>query len=282
MNESDTAAKIFLLATEAEAGIAAAVEAVHAGHCIVVPTDTVYGIGADAFSAAAVKGLLEAKRRGADMPPPVLIAERSMLRALASDVPADATALAKAFWPGALTMILKAQRSLRLELGETNGTVAIRVPAHDGLRELLRHTGPLAVSSANISGEPAANDCGEAVTMLGDSVAVYLDGGRTSGQGASTIVDFTATDGGRVVRQGAVSFADLAAVVPSLQPVAVVEETPVDEIAEAALAPAIAAPDAEDGPTSGAESPEAPALGAPDSSDDEATIKLEPGAEPTS
>ena len=281
MNESDTAAKTFPLATEAEAGIAAAVEAVRAGRCIVVPTDTVYGIGADAFSAAAVKGLLEAKQRGADMPPPVLIAERSMLRALASEVPAEATALAKAFWPGALTMILKAQRSLKLELGETDGTVAIRVPAHDGLRELLRHTGPLAVSSANISGEPAANDCGEALAMLGDSVAVYLDGGATSGQGASTIVDFTAEGAGRVVRQGAIPFEALSAVAPSLLPLAVPEEPPAEAADEGADAPA---PEAIEAPVeaSAVESAEAIATEPAEATDDEATIRIEPGAEPTS
>lgn len=270
MNDTDNATRVFLLASEAEEGIAAAVEAVRAGNCIVVPTDTVYGIGADAFSAAAVKGLLAAKQRGADMPPPVLVAERSMLRALAAEVPAEATALAKAFWPGALTMILKAQRSLRLELGETHGTVAIRVPAHDGLRELLRHTGPLAVSSANISGEPAANDCATAREMLGDTVAVYLDGGPTAGQGASTIVDFTAEGGARVVRQGAIPFDDLVAVAPTLQPLAVPEEP-------------------ETGTETGTETetepepePETDAASEIEAGDEEPTLQILPDAAPTS
>lgn len=201
-------------------GIEVAVAAVRSGACIVVPTDTVYGIGADAFSAEAVKGLLEAKHRGADMPPPVLIAERSMLRALTSDIPRDAMALARNHWPGALTLILKAQRSVNLELGETGGTVAVRVPDHDGLRVLLRRTGPLAVSSANISGEPAASTCDEAVAMLGDSVAVYLDGGPASGQGSSTIIDFTRNDRGVVLRQGAITFDELKLSAPKLQPLA--------------------------------------------------------------
>ncbi|WP_407703334.1 L-threonylcarbamoyladenylate synthase [Tessaracoccus antarcticus] len=206
------------LFVQAEAGIAAAADAVAAGQCIVLPTDTVYGIGADAFSSDAVQKLLDAKHRGRDMPPPVLVAEPSMLRALTSEVPQDAAALAKAFWPGALTLILKAQKTLHLKVGETDGTVAVRVPDHDGARALLRRTGPLAVSSANLSGQDAATTCDEARAALGDSVAVYLDGGTVGGQGASTIVDFSRSDRGRVLRAGALSFEDLVAVATRLEP----------------------------------------------------------------
>lgn len=209
---------VFQLDVDADAGIAAAAAAVEEGECIVIPTDTVYGIGADAFSSASVQKLLDAKERGRDMPPPVLIAEPSMLRALASDVPAAAMALAKAHWPGALTLILRSQRTLKLEIGETDGTVAVRVPDHDGARALLRRTGPLAVSSANISGQPAATSCDEALTSLGDRVAVYLDGGATDGQGASTIIDFTTSEHGLVLRQGALAFELLKETAPLLQP----------------------------------------------------------------
>lgn len=204
-----------LLPADAEA-LEAAVAAVKAGECIVLPTDTVYGIGADAFSSAAVQRLLDAKRRGADMPPPVLIAEPGMLRALTQNPPRGALDLAKEFWPGALTLILKSQRTLQLKIGETSGTLAVRVPDHDYARELLRRTGPLAVSSANISGSPAASSTSEAQAQLGEAVAVYLDAGLAPGGVASTIVDFTADDRGRVVRRGALAYEALAAIVPDL------------------------------------------------------------------
>lgn len=212
-------AQVYALDESTRVGVEAAAQAVADGKCIVVPTDTVYGIGADAFSAEAVDGLLGAKQRGKDMPPPVLIAERSMLRALTADIPRDAMSLARNHWPGALTLILKAQRTLGLKLGETHGTVAVRVPDHEELRTLLRRTGPLAVSSANVSGQPAATTCDEARDMLGDSVAVYLDGGESAGGVASTIVDFTKNDRGQVLRQGAISYEDLKLAAPKLQPV---------------------------------------------------------------
>lgn len=207
----------FDLRTDDAAALEAAAEAVRAGQCIVLPTDTVYGIGANAFSADAVQGLLDAKERGRDMPPPVLIAEPSMLRAIADDVPPAAAAVAKAFWPGGLTLIVKAQARSGMSLGETGGTVAVRVPDHDGARALLRRTGPLAVSSANVSGRPAALDCTEARDQLGDRVAVYLDGGPVTGGVASTIVDFAATPEGRVLRRGAVSLEALREVAPGVE-----------------------------------------------------------------
>ncbi|GAB3814303.1 hypothetical protein GCM10028820_10040 [Tessaracoccus terricola] len=218
MTETPSAPALHDLNEDPGAGIDAASAAIAEGHCVVVPTDTVYGIAADAFSGDAVRGLLAAKQRGGDMPPPVLIAERSMLRALTADIPRDAMALARNFWPGALTLILKAQKTLNLELGETGGTVAVRVPDHDELRRLLRRTGPLAVSSANISGRPAANTVAEALEMLGDTVAVYLDGGESEGQVASTIVDFTGSNRGRVLRNGAIAFEELKLTAPRLEP----------------------------------------------------------------
>lgn len=190
---------------ERDEAIQAALSAVRAGECIVLPTDTVYGIGADASSADAVQRLLDAKQRGRDMPPPVLIAEPAMLGALAAEVPHAAQALADACWPGALTLILKAQNGLRMDLGDTDGTIAVRVPDHDFARALLRRTGPLAVSSANVSGEPASTRVFDAITMLGNSVSVYLDAGATPGGVASTIVDFVGRADGRIVRQGAIT-----------------------------------------------------------------------------
>lgn len=205
----------------------AARTAVEAGECVVLPTDTVYGIGADAFSGDAVQRLLDAKMRARDMPPPVLIAEASLIRALATEVPETAKELVARHWPGPLTVICKIQPSLRMDLGETGGTIALRVPDHEITREVLRRTGPMAVSSANISGKPAALSCDEAVDQLGDRVSVYLDGGRlvTSGGASSTIVDFTQRDEGDVLRRGALDLDVLRETLPDLHDLTEPEET---------------------------------------------------------
>lgn len=196
-------------------GIETAREALSRRECVVLPTDTVYGIGADAFDPRAVAGLLAAKGRGRQMPPPVLVADPSVVDALAVRIPAEARDLARAFWPGGLTLILLAQPSLAWDLGDTDGTVALRMPADDHALALLRRTGPLAVSSANRTGHPAALDCADAQSQLGDSVGVYLDGGPSAGGVSSTIVDATAQRL-TILRQGAISRADLAAVAPEL------------------------------------------------------------------
>ncbi|GAB3704092.1 L-threonylcarbamoyladenylate synthase [Mariniluteicoccus flavus] len=217
LDEAASAYATFDLAgDDRDAGLEAARDAVSSGRCIVLPTDTVYGIGADAFNAGAVQGLLDAKGRGRDMPPPVLVADPAVMMALGTDIPDAAKKLAEQFWPGALTLILKAQPSLSMDLGDTAGTIAVRVPDHDGARELLRRTGPLAVSSANRSGEPAAMSAGDAAEQLGDRVAVYLDGGATSGPEPSTIVDFSRSTYGKVLRDGRIGLDELRALVPYL------------------------------------------------------------------
>ncbi|MFD6139039.1 L-threonylcarbamoyladenylate synthase [Promicromonospora sp. NPDC060271] len=188
-----------------------AVNAISRGALVVLPTDTVYGIAADAFDEAAVAALLAAKGRGRQMPPPVLVGEVATLDGLAIDVPDDARKLVEAFWPGGFTIILRAQPSLQWDLGDTGGTVALRMPDHPAALALLKRTGPLAVSSANKSGSPAAQDVADAERQLGGSVAVYLDGGEAPGGVASTIVDATGPTL-RVVREGAVSLDALRAV----------------------------------------------------------------------
>ncbi|MEL7976999.1 L-threonylcarbamoyladenylate synthase [Isoptericola sp. F-RaC21] len=190
-----------------------AVNTVSRGGLLVLPTDTVYGIGADAFDAEAVAALLAAKGRGRQMPPPVLIPDVRTLDGLATQVPDDARKLAEAFWPGGLTIILQAQPSLQWDLGETHGTVALRMPDHPAALALLRRTGPLAVSSANATGNPAALEVADAQEQLGDAVTVYLDGGDAPGGVASTIVDATGAQL-RVVRQGAITLEALNDVAP--------------------------------------------------------------------
>jgi L-threonylcarbamoyladenylate synthase len=195
------------------AGLKAAVDAVRRGELIVLPTDTVYGIGADAFTPAAVDGLLAAKRRGRDMPPPVLVGTVRAATALAEDLSDAARDFIEEFWPGGLTLVCRVRRSLSWDLGDTRGTVAVRMPLHDVAIDLLKETGPLAVSSANVSGSPAASTADEATRQLGDEVAVYLDGGRCSGGVPSTIVDLTGPVP-RLLRAGAIPVERLRSVAP--------------------------------------------------------------------
>lgn len=182
------------------------------GRLLVMPTDTVYGVGADAFNPAAVANLLAAKGRGRDMPPPVLVASEQMAEALADALPEEARTLMAEFWPGALTIIVAAQPALAWDLGDTEGTVALRMPDSDIARQLLERTGPLAVSSANTTGNPAAITAAEAAEMLGESVSLYLDGGTAPGQVASTIVDLTGHPA-RILRQGAIERDKIAALI---------------------------------------------------------------------
>ena len=191
-----------------EAGIAAAALAVQRGKLVALPTDTVYGVGADAFSAQAVSQLLSAKGRGREMPPPVLVSAATTLDALAVGLPTYARELVKRLWPGPLTLVCKQQSSLQWDLGDTRGTVAVRMPDHEVALELLARTGPMAVSSANRSGMPAATDADGVEEMLGDRLEVLLDGGPTKGDVPSTIVDVT-SETGRLLRAGAVSLEDL-------------------------------------------------------------------------
>lgn len=191
----------------------AAVHAVQRGGVIVLPTDTVYGVGADAFLPDAVAAVLAAKGRGRQMPPPVLIPDIRTVDGLAREVPEAARALMKEFWPGALTVIVLAQPSLAWDLGDTHGTVALRVPDHAATRALLSRTGPLAVTSANRTGEPAARNVADAEAQLGASVAVYLDAGPSPLGQASTIVDATDAAGLRIVREGGVSLESIVKIV---------------------------------------------------------------------
>jgi tRNA threonylcarbamoyl adenosine modification protein (Sua5/YciO/YrdC/YwlC family) len=200
---------------EREAALAAASLAVQRGDLVVLPTDTVYGVGADAFDPAAVQALLDAKGRGREMPPPVLVSAATTLDALAVSIPAYARALVEAFWPGPLTLVCHQQASLQWDLGDTRGTVAVRMPDHAVARELLERTGPLAVSSANRTGMPAATDADQAEEMLGESVAVIVDAGESPGGEASTIIDVTGPEG-RVLRRGALSLEQLNEVLEPL------------------------------------------------------------------
>lgn len=192
--------------------IAAAAAALKSGRLVVMPTDTVYGLAADAFDGQAVAALLAAKGRGRDMPVGVLVGSWTTIDGLVYYVPDVARELIRAFWPGALSLVVQQAPSLRWDLGDARGTVMLRMPLHPVALELLRETGPLAVSSANISGQPAAVTAEQAQHQLGGLVDVYLDGGQAEQQAASTIVDLTGAVP-RVLREGPVSVAAVAEVI---------------------------------------------------------------------
>jgi tRNA threonylcarbamoyl adenosine modification protein (Sua5/YciO/YrdC/YwlC family) len=200
---------------EREKAIEAAAQVVQRGGLVVLPTDTVYGIGADAFDHAAVQALLDAKGRGREMPPPVLISAATTLAALATGIQSYVEALTEAFWPGPLTLVCDQQASLTWDLGETRGTVAVRMPDHEVALALLERTGPLAVSSANLSGLPAATDAESAEGMLGERVEVVLDAGPSPQGEASTILDVRLSQP-RLLRLGALSVAEINEVIQPL------------------------------------------------------------------
>jgi tRNA threonylcarbamoyl adenosine modification protein (Sua5/YciO/YrdC/YwlC family) len=193
-------------------GLAEAAASLRKGDLAVIPTDTVYGLAADAFSPPAVTGLLAAKGRDRQMPPPVLVGTVRAATALVEDLNAFGKDLIDEFWPGGLTLVMRANRSLIWDLGDTKGTVAVRMPLHELALELLKQTGPLAVSSANRSGAPPATTAADAEAQLGEAVAVYLDGGPCSGDVPSTIVDLTGAVP-KLLRRGVISIARLREVV---------------------------------------------------------------------
>jgi L-threonylcarbamoyladenylate synthase len=197
-------------------GVAAAAEAVRRGEVVVLPTDTVYGVGVDAFASDAVAAVLTAKGRGREMPLPVLVPNPQTVDGLAADVPAYARDLINAFWPGPLTLVLHSQSSLMWDLGETNGTVALRMPQNDTALRLLAEVGPMAVTSANVTGQPPARTILDAATQLGSAVSVYLEAGPSVGSLASTILDCT-RESPVILRAGAVSAGQIQEVLGDIE-----------------------------------------------------------------
>jgi len=193
------------------AGLAAAADALRRGELVVLPTDTVYGVGADAFTPAAVAGIFSAKRRGRDMPPPVLVGSVRAATALVDELSEVGKDFINEFWPGGLTLVCRAQPTLSWDLGHTKGTVAVRMPLHPVALDLLKEVGPLAVSSANVHGSAPALTADDAVEQLGDSVAVFLDAGPATGGVPSTILDLTGLVP-RLLREGAIPIERLRSV----------------------------------------------------------------------
>lgn len=195
--------------------IKTAADSVTSGELVVLPTDTVYGLGANAFDPAAVAGVLRAKGRGRDVPVPVLVGSWTTIDGLVSSVDERTRSLVEAFWPGGLTLVVKHAPSLSWDLGDADGTVAVRMPLHPVAIELLETTGPMAVSSANRHGQPPAQTAVEARDQLGEDVSVYLEDGPALGGVASTIVDVTGPRP-RILRLGAIDADALREVVPDI------------------------------------------------------------------
>ena len=259
-------------------GVAKAVEAIRAGDIVVLPTDTVYGVGADAFSAEAVASLLAAKGRGREMPPPVLVPSVRTVDGLATDVPAWARDLIREFWPGPLTLVFKAQSSLMWDLGETNGTVALRMPKDDIALAVLSEVGPVAVTSANLTGQPAATTVTAAASQLGAAVTVYLDGGPTTSTEVSTILDCTGEEY-VVLRAGAITAEQIQAVLDTQDAASDTPEDAPDAASDAASETLEDAPEADaDAASDTPEDPQHDVSDTPEEPQDEA---IELPADPT-
>lgn len=187
-----------------DAAVQQAADALRQGRLVVFPTETVYGLGADALDPEAVRGIFAAKRRPADNPLIVHVATTEDAQGLASRWPEAAAKLAKAFWPGPLTLVLpKAPHVPDITTGGLD-SVAVRVPAHPVAQSLLAAAGlPVAAPSANLSGRPSPTRIGDARADLGQSVAAYLDGGPTDVGLESTVVDVRATPA--ILRPGGVA-----------------------------------------------------------------------------
>jgi len=193
--------------------------AIGQGRMVVIPTDTGYAVVADAFKASAVQGLREVRQMPAGAPLGVFLPGIPTLRALAEDPPELVTRLAGEFWPGALTLIVPAGESLAWDLGETKGTVALRMPSHRIALELLSETGPLVASQAAPVGTKPPATIAKVQELLGDGVAVYVGDDATVGrEGLSTVIDASTVDKPqgrlRLVREGVISRGDIFEVVP--------------------------------------------------------------------
>jgi L-threonylcarbamoyladenylate synthase len=200
---------------ERRRGLDAARSAVRRGDLVVLPPDTVYGVGTDAFSPHGVERLRSARGAAAGSPLPVLVPGAATVDGLAYGLSREARDLIEAFWPGALTIVVRCQPTLAWDIGGA-GTVSLRMPLHPVALELLRETGPMAVTAANVAGMQAPVTLEDARDQLGDAVSVYLDGGPLGALPTSTVVDLTG-DVPRVLRAGAVDLETLREVCPTVE-----------------------------------------------------------------
>lgn len=196
-------------------GVAAAAAAIKRGELVVLPTESVYGLAADPFSAKAMSALREAKGRGDDLPVGVLVGSVRTVEGLASGITADGRALIEAFWPGPLTLVVREQPTLAWDIASNGGHISLRMPLHPVALAVLAATGPLAVTAAQRAGSAPPRTCAEAESQLGDGIAVYLDGGETIAEAPSSIVDLIA-DPPVLLREGGYTLETLREVCPDL------------------------------------------------------------------
>lgn len=186
-----------------------AVEILNRGGLVAFPTDTVYGVGSLAFNPLAILSIFAAKDRPLDKSVPVLIGVVDDLARVAFDVPALAAKLAARFWPGPLTLVFPKHPSLS-EVISANDTIGVRIPDHAAARKLLRLAGPMAVTSANISGQPSPSTAAEVFAQLGGRIPLILDGGTTPGGVPSTVVNCVGPEL-QILREGPLSREDIFA-----------------------------------------------------------------------
>lgn len=195
-----------LLASSSDT-VTRALQVLRAGGLVAFPTDTVYGVGALAFDGKAVESIYAAKDRPVEKAIPVLIGDSEDLKKVAIDIPETARRLAARFWPGPLTILVPKRVDLPESVSATE-TVGVREPDHEVARGLLRAAGPMAVTSANISGAQSPVTAGQVYEQLGGRIALIIDGGRTPGGVPSTLVDCTAPEL-KILREGPLSLEQL-------------------------------------------------------------------------
>jgi L-threonylcarbamoyladenylate synthase len=184
-----------------------ALDILNAGGLVAFPTDTVYGVGALAFDGKAVESIYIAKDRPIEKAIPILIGDAADMDKVAMDIPDHARRLATRFWPGPLTVLVPKRPTLPEAVSAT-ATVGVRVPDHEAARALLRRAGPMAVTSANISGEASPTTAEEVFTQLNGRIELIIDGGKTPGGVPSTLVDCTG-DEIKILRQGPIGLDQL-------------------------------------------------------------------------
>jgi L-threonylcarbamoyladenylate synthase len=193
-----------------DAGLAFALTQLQQGQILCFPTDTVYGIGGSALDEAAIAQVFQAKARPATVALPVLLADLADLSKVAQDIPDLAWRLAEAWWPGGLTLVLPAVAHLPKLLTAGKATIAVRVPNHEQLRNLIRQfSTPIAGTSANLHGQPTPNTAQAVAEQLAGRVPLVLDGGVATGEQPSTIVDLSGEQP-TILRQGVISAAQLS------------------------------------------------------------------------
>src|SRR5574341_585557 len=201
-----------VLRADSPEAIQRAMEILHTGGLVAFPTDTVYGVGALAFDGRAVESIYMAKDRPAEKAIPVLLGDSADLGKITPRVPEMARRLAARFWPGPLTLVVPKKSNLPEAVSATD-TVGVRVPSHRAARTLLQAAGPMAVTSANISGQPSPSTADEVLAQLGERIGLILDGGRTPGGTPSTVVDCTGQQPA-IVRAGPITLEDILTALP--------------------------------------------------------------------